>query len=172
MITSETARMLTRYKAWANDIIFATVKALPEGEAEKPRPTLFRTMVHTLNHIYVIDRVFQAHLEGRDHGYTARNTPKPPPLDELWQAVQVCDRWYVELGERLSNEELNELVRFQYIGGGDGEMTRGEILLHVVTHGTYHRGTVADLLNQAQVNPRPTDLTVFVRDVVRKPAPA
>ena len=170
MITSETARMLTRYKAWANEIIFATVQALPEGEATKTRPTLFRNIVHTLNHIYVIDRVFQAHLEGREHGFTARNTPTPPPLDELWQAVQVVDRWYIDHGDRLSNDELGELLRFRFIGGGDGEMTRGEMLLHVVNHGTYHRGTVADLLNQAQVNPRATDLPVFLRDVVRKPS--
>ncbi|HEY0484281.1 MAG TPA: DinB family protein [Kofleriaceae bacterium] len=167
MITTELARMMTRYKAWANEITYATVAALPEGEATKPRPTLFKNMVHTLNHLYVVDRIFEAHLEGRDHGYTARNTPTHPPLDELWRAVQALDRWYVELGERLSNEALAETVRFQFVGGGDGAMTRGEILLHLVNHGTYHRGFVGDMLNQASVKPPATDLTVYLRDVHR-----
>ena len=49
-------------------------------------------------------------------------------------------------------------------------MTRGEILLHLVNHATYHRGFVGDMLNQASVNPPPTDLTVFLRDVHRAPA--
>jgi uncharacterized damage-inducible protein DinB len=170
MITTELARMLTRYKAWANEITFSTVAALPEGEATKPRPTLFKNMVHTLNHPYVIDCIFQAHLEGRPHGFTARNTPTHPPLDELWRAVQAMDRWYVELSDRLSDRELAETVRFQYVGGGDGAMTRGEILLHLVNHATYHRGFVADMLNQAQVKPPATDLTVFLRDIHRAAA--
>ena len=78
--------MLTRYNAWANRLIFDAVAALPPGEAEKPRVGLFKNMVHMLNHNYVIDRIFQAHLEGRGHGYGARNTADYPPLAELWRA--------------------------------------------------------------------------------------
>ena len=78
MMTPRTARMLTRYNAWANKLIFDAVAALPEGEATRPRVSLFRNMVHMLNHNYVIDRMFQAHLEGRPHGYTARNRTSMP----------------------------------------------------------------------------------------------
>src|SRR4051812_31326668 len=106
MITHETARMLTRYKAWANNIVYTTVTALPEGEATKVRPTHFKSMVHTLNHLYVIDQIFQAHLEGRAHGFEARNTPTSPPLDELWRSVKALDRWYIDLSDRLSDADL------------------------------------------------------------------
>jgi len=93
---SRQAQMLARYNAWANKLIFEAVAALPAGEATRPRQTLFKNMVHTLNHNYVIDRIFQAHLEGRPHGYGARNTPDHPPLDELWRTQQELDAWYVE----------------------------------------------------------------------------
>src|SRR6266496_5753248 len=75
MTTLRNARMLTRYMAWTNQRIFDAVAALPEGEATKPRRSVFKNIVHTLNHVYVIDLIFQAHLEGREHGFTARNTP-------------------------------------------------------------------------------------------------
>jgi uncharacterized damage-inducible protein DinB len=78
-VTRGDARTLTRYNAWANELIFGAVAALPEGEATKPRQSVFKNMVHTLNHNYVIDRIFQAHLEGRSHSYTARNTESHPP---------------------------------------------------------------------------------------------
>ena len=52
------ARMLARYNAWANRLIFDAVAALPADEATRPRQTLFKNMVHTLNHNYVIDRIF------------------------------------------------------------------------------------------------------------------
>ena len=44
-------------------------------------------------------------------------------------------------------------------------MTRGEIILHIVNHTSYHRGFAADLFYQVPAKPPTTDLTVFLRDV-------
>jgi uncharacterized damage-inducible protein DinB len=158
------ARTLTRYNAWANELIFAAVAALPEGEATKRRRSVFKNMVHTLNHNYVIDRIFQAHLEGRDHGYSARNTADHPPLAELWREQQEVDRWYLNWSDRISDAELAEKVHFTFVGGGEGAMTRGEILQHLVNHTSYHRGFVAQMMHDAGARPPTTDLTIFLRD--------
>jgi uncharacterized damage-inducible protein DinB len=162
------ARALTRYNAWANELIFAAVAALPEGEATKPRRSVFKNMVHTLNHGYVIDRIFQAHLEGRDHGYSARNTESHPPLAELWRAQQELDRWYVNWSDAISDAALGEKVSFAFVGGGAGVMTRGEILQHLVSHTSYHRGFVAQMMYDVPARPPTTDLTVFLRDAAPK----
>lgn len=164
MITKDTASMLARYNAWANQVIFDAVAALPPGEAEKPRTSLFRNMVHTLNHNYVIDRIFQAHLEGRPHGYAARNTQDHPSLQELRRAQTDVDGWYVRWADEIAEPALDDTVRFQFVGGGDGAMTRGQMLLHVVNHTSYHRGFVADLFYQVPAKPPITDLTVYLRD--------
>jgi uncharacterized damage-inducible protein DinB len=159
-------RTLTRYNAWANRLVFEAVAALPEQETLKPRPGAFRNMVHTLNHIYVIDRIFQAHLEGRDHGYAARNTTEHPPLAELWRAQQELDAWYVDRYDSMPESELNARLEFTFVGGGQGAMTRAEILLHLVNHTTYHRGNVASAIYQVPGSrPPTTDLPVFLRDV-------
>ena len=155
---------LTRYNAWANRLIFDAVAALPPGEAEKPRQGLFKNMVHMLNHNYVIDRIFQAHLEGRPHGYSARNTPDHPPLAELWRAQQDVDAWYVARYDAMNPAELAETVRFTFVGGGEGAMTRAEILLHLFNHTSYHRGFVAEMMYRVPAQPPATDLTVFLRD--------
>ena len=87
----------------SDTVIFEAVAGLPEGEATKERPSLFKNMVHTLNHNYVIDLIWQAHLEGREHGFTARNTPGHPPLAELWRKQQLVDDWYIdEAGPRVA----------------------------------------------------------------------
>ena len=158
------ARLLARYNAWANKLIFDAVAGLPEGEALKPRLSIFRNMVHTLNHSYVIDRIFQAHLQGLEHGYTARNTPDHPPLAVLWRAQQEIDAWYVGWSDALTDAALAETVNFTFVGGGQGAMTRGEILLHVTNHTTYHRGFVADFFYQVPARAPTTDLPVFLRD--------
>ena len=159
------ARTLARYNQWADELMLTAVAALPPGEATKQRPTLFKNIVHTLNHVYVIDRIFQAHLEGRPHGYSARNTAEHPPLTELWRSQRMVDEWYVGWSDRVSERELGERVEFEFVGGGNGAMTRGEMLLHVVNHTTYHRGFAADLFHQVPARPPTTDLTVFLRDV-------
>jgi uncharacterized damage-inducible protein DinB len=160
-------RMLVRYKAWANNITYSTVLALPDGEALRPRPTRFGNMVHTLNHIYVIDDIFKAHLEGRKHGYTARNTKNTPPLEELWQAVRTIDAWYMDYVDMLTEQSLHEMIHFEFVDGGQGAMTREEIVLHVINHGTYHRGFVGDMLYQVPAASPANDLPVFLRDVYR-----
>ncbi|MBI3374909.1 MAG: DinB family protein [Betaproteobacteria bacterium] len=164
MPTRRTVRMLTRYNAWADGLIFDAVAKLPDGEATKPRPSLFKNIVHTLNHNYVIDLIFQAHLEGREHGFTARNTAEHPPLGDLRQAQETLDNWYIAWSDRITDAELDEKVAFTFIGGGEGLMTRAEMLLHVVNHTTYHRGFVADLFYQVPARPPTTDLPVFLRD--------
>ncbi|HEY8069661.1 MAG TPA: DinB family protein [Burkholderiales bacterium] len=158
------ARMLTRYGAWANRLIFDAVAALPEGEAVKPRKSLFRNIVHMLNHNYVIDRIFQAHMEGRAHGYSARNTPDHPPLADLWRAQQEIDAWYVAWSDALSDAALAETVHFTFVGEGEGALTRGEILLHIVNHTSYHRGFVAQMFYEIPARPPTTDLPVYLRD--------
>jgi len=165
MLTPQSARMLTRYNRWANQLIFDAVAALPDGEATKVRATLFKNMVHTLNHNYVIDLIWQAHLEGREHGFTARNTPGHPPLPDLRHKQGAIDDWYIAWSDAQSETALAEPVHFTLIGGNRGVMTRGEILLHIVNHTTYHRGHVADLFYQVPgARPPTTDLPVYLRE--------
>ena len=162
MTTVSRARTIARYRMWADRLTFDAVAALPPGEATKERPTLFKTMVGTLNHNYVIDLVWQAHLEGRDHGFTARNLVLHPELSDLWQAQQAVNRWYIDWSERQSQASLDEVVNFTFIGGEKGSMSRGDILLHVVNHATYHRGWVAEMFFQVPARNPATDLPVFL----------
>ena len=90
-------RLLMRYNAWANARLFEAVAALPAGEASAPRKTIFGTMVQTLNHDYVVDQIWQAHLEGRAHGFSARVT-QPATDDDAARlhrraSVRRRDRW-------------------------------------------------------------------------------
>jgi uncharacterized damage-inducible protein DinB len=49
MMNTQTARMLAQYKARADKLMFESVAALPPGEAEKERRTLFKSIIGTLN---------------------------------------------------------------------------------------------------------------------------
>lgn len=55
-------------------------------------------------------------------------------------------------------------VRLADGGVGAGAMTRGDMLLHVINHKTWHRGYGADMFYQASSRPPAIDLPVFLRD--------
>ena len=166
----ERLSMLMRYKQWADALTFETALALPAEEAFRERPTRWNNIVHTLNHVYVVDDIFKAHLEGRKHNYTHRNTDQTPAAAELWMAVQRMDDWYVAFADNLTESKLDRVVTFEFVGGGEGSMTSEDILLHIVNHTTYHRGLISDMFYQIPVMPLTNDLTVFLRDHYRPAA--
>ena len=73
MSTLRHLHTLTRYTAWTNDLLYAQLAALPEHELLAPRPILFGNILRTLNHVYLMDVVWQAHLQGVPHHLTTRN---------------------------------------------------------------------------------------------------
>lgn len=165
MSLKDTVVMMTRYRAWANARTYEVVTRAPAEEVTRERKTHFSSIAFTLNHVYVIDDIFRAHLTGRQHGYTGRNTVDCPPLAALWQKQQALDAWYVDYAEGLSDAALDEMVTFDFVDGGQGAMTRAEMLLHLATHTQYHRGFVGDMLNQIPIKPIPTDLPVYLREM-------
>ena len=165
MIDVDHARLMARYRMWADQRTFDAVATLPPGEATKERSTLFKTMIGTLNHNYVIDLIWQAHLEGREHGFTARNVVLHEGLAELWTAQQAINQWYIDWSDRQSPKSLGEIVHFRFIGGEHSTMSRGDILLHVVNHATYHRGWVAEMFFQVPARNPTTDLPVYLRSL-------
>jgi uncharacterized damage-inducible protein DinB len=162
---SRNARMLVRYKSWADERIFDSVAALPPGEAEKQRTTLFKTIIGTLNHNYVVDLIWQAHLQGREHGFKARNMVLHADLAELRRAQAAVNAWYIDWTDGQSDASLDEFVDFLFVSGKPGRMRRGDMLLHVVTHAGYHRGWVAERFFDIPAKVLDTDLPVFLGEV-------
>lgn len=140
-------------KAWSNNELFHKLGTV---EAEPYRQTL-NLATRTLNHIYVVDRIFQAHLQGVPHPYETTHTDVTPTLGELQFNVAETDAWYVRYVSDLTNEQLDESIAFRFTDGDAGKMTRGEMLVHIITHGAYHRGNVGQLLKSIEITP-PRDL--------------
>jgi uncharacterized damage-inducible protein DinB len=156
-------QILSRYKAWADDLFLATVSTVPDAELVAPRPIIFGSLIRTLNHSYSMDYVWQCHLLGKPHGLTTRNPQHSPGIAELTQRQRSIDEWYVSYADSITETELEQIIGFDFIGGGSGRMSRREIILHVVNHTTYHRGQAASILYYLGVVPPATDMPVFLR---------
>ena len=149
---TKTLTSLFGYKAWANSELFALLSTLPEKHAEE-----LHSCIRTLNHIYVVDRLFRARLSGEPESFDATNTKETPSLGQLRGDVEATDAWYLKYVSSLGVAEAAEVLDFTFTDGDKGHMSREEILLHVVTHGGYHRGNVGQVLKSIPVVP-PRDL--------------
>jgi uncharacterized damage-inducible protein DinB len=158
MSTIQLLTSLFNYKAWSNNELFGALRLLPESALE------LYPIVRTLNHIYVADSIFVANLQGITHSYTATNTPETPGIADLHVAVQTTDRWYIQYIESISQEKLLEQIEFSFVDGDMGKMSRQEMLMHVITHGSYHRGAVGKLMAQAGIAPPRDIYTRFLQE--------
>ena len=142
-------KSLFGYKAWANEELFTALAMLPAEQV--------RVGLRTLNHIYVVDRLFRAHLAGEPLPFDGTNTSETPLLADLHREVRATDAWYQQYVAGVSDATLAEVIDFSFTDGDKGRMSREEMLMHVTLHGTYHRGNVGQLLKLVPVVP-PRDL--------------
>jgi len=152
-MTMHTIQTLFAQKTWANNELFNLLATVNPGQHAQA----VHTATRTLNHIYVVDRIFQAHLLGSPHGYTATNTDETPELAGLQFSVAETDAWYESYLATVSSAQLGEKISFRFTDGDQGRMSREEMLLHVITHGAYHRGNVGQVLKSISIAP-PRDL--------------
>lgn len=155
-------QMLARYSQWANEVIYDVVANLPEAAIVGPQETTFGSVLHALGHNYAVGAIFQAHLQQRDHSFTTRRVPDTTTFAALRAMQRELDAWYVTWTDEIEQDELDVAVRFRFIDGSEGLMTRRQMLLHVVNHYTFHRGFIVDTLRRMSTTVPATDLTVYL----------
>jgi len=137
---------LLQYKAAADAELLDALGALG-AEASSPD---FQSALRVLNHAHVVDRIFAANLQKRDHACKTTWSSEAPPLSRLAADIRSTDRWYLDYMSHVDPQELEEIVDFTFTDGGHGRMSREEMLAHVITHSGYHRGEVGRLLPQIE----------------------
>lgn len=161
-------RSLLEYNAWANADLFEKVRALPEEEVTKNRVKSLGSILIQLHHIMVIDNIWLAHMEGREHGYKDRRGAPYGTLDEAWEKREALDARLMAYLDGLDQDALEEVVDYQLIESSAGSMSRAMCFTHLVIHGSYHRGWVTDMFCQAGAQQPIPDLTVYERVVREK----
>jgi uncharacterized damage-inducible protein DinB len=140
-------KTLVSYQAWANDALFKALRAMDTARHQAE----FHQAMRLVSHIHIVSEIFAAHLEGRPHGYKIDNTEATPDLEDLHAAISARDQWYLDYLSDASPQQLAEKTGFSFTDGDRGYMSREEMITHVVTHATYHRGEAGRILMQQAI---------------------
>jgi len=119
-------------------------------------------MLRILDHIHVVDRIFQHHLEGKPHDYRAARSETLPAFDHLAEHMKEVDDWYAAYVGDLAPEAFEEALDFVFTSGKPARMTRAQILLHICLHGSYHRGNAGAVLQLKELAPGPDAITDYL----------
>lgn len=149
---------LMRYKRWATNGL-AEVIASNLRRIADPDLVLIRRL---LDHIQTVDEIFGDNLEGRAHGRRAPRSSELPAFETLARKAIVTADWYVSYADLLTPAGRDAIIDFTFSNGAPGRMSRGDMLLHVATHGTYHRGNIGVILQKNGIEPNADRLTDFL----------
>ena len=156
---SSTLVSLFAYKAWANAELHNALATFDVRQY----PAEWDAMLQILDHANVVDRIFQGHLTGAvGSAFHATQSDRIPDLPALREAVSATDGWYLEFVSSVSEERLKQRIPFTFVDGDRGTMSCEEMLLHVITHACYHRGSVGQMLEDLGLDSPPDSLTKFL----------
>jgi uncharacterized damage-inducible protein DinB len=149
---------LIETKRWADrglyDVVSRNFERLSSEEGS--------IMLRILDHIHTVDRIFQHHLQGLPHTFQAPRSATMPPLEALAHSAREVDDWYSSYVRGLASSDFEQPIDFVFTSGKRARMQRGEIILHVCMHGTYHRGNAGAVLQLKGITPSRDSITDYL----------
>lgn len=131
-----------KYKKWANSELLTfgerQLHLLPESDA------VF--FIRILNHTTVVDSLFISRMSETPELYAADNTVETPTYSELKERIESNDSWLVHFSATATPETLSQIIHFTFTDGDHGKLSIEEIMLHLLTHGSNHRGMASRAL--------------------------
>lgn len=137
----QTYSMLAGYNAWANRQLYDAAADLTPDEFVRETGVFFSSMMGTLNHILVADRIWMKRLTGAGEAPAFLDTILFPDLARLRLAREREDRRIADWIESLDEKAL--AGRFTYVTVTDMRTISQRLapaLTHLFNHQTHHRG--------------------------------
>ena len=165
-MTASEIQSLVDFNFWARDRVLDAVSALTPDQFLQDLGSSFGSVRDTLAHIYSAEWIWLARWEG--HSPTSAlsfdDFPDCPKLTDAWRALEQRFRAVVAA---QSGDDLTRIHEYRLLSGQPGKSVVGQMVQHVVNHGTYHRGQVTAMLRQLGATPpRSTDLITYYRETV------
>ena len=152
---------LLDYNSWANDEFFKVILKLSPHEINKQRKSFMNSIRNSLNHLLIMDKIWLANMKKETHTFDHLQTILFEDIDMLWDAKKKEEILIKKYTSNLSEHDLLELVDCELIGGNRVSMSRSMIITHLVMHGGYHRGIIAEMFGQIPLPPIAQDITIW-----------
>ncbi len=160
------ALILYEYNTWANHRLLDAAAQTTPGQFDAAVPGIsFGSLRGTLAHVLSAEIVWRTRCqEGVSPTVLPGEADFPTlgALVERWQAEEAAMRAYLEM---LPKGALDQPVRYTSTKGVAYETLLGQILTHVVNHGTQFRSEAGVVLTGFGYSPGDVDFMFYVREL-------
>lgn len=158
-MNTDDGKKLYRYNAWANRRLFDAASGLTSDQLTQDLGGSFPTVRAVIAHMVLTEWVWLQRWIGV-------NPPGPPAwaaadLPDLVANLSELEKQRSEFLAGLSETALSSRIDFTYLSGAPGSHELQDLLIHVVNHGTFHRGQLTSMIRQLGVAPPSTDFVLF-----------
>ncbi|WP_349729970.1 DinB family protein [Peribacillus frigoritolerans] len=139
------------YHSWANGVIIDRLNELPQHIYHKEIQSGFSSVSKVLSHIYLTDYAWFDIITGKsmDEAMASSNQLRKEVEKKGIEEMKII---FLDLYDRnkalLSTADMEKVIIVDNPYAGFLETSISESVLHVVTHGSYHRGNIATMLRQ------------------------
>ncbi|TWG93760.1 putative damage-inducible protein DinB [Mesorhizobium sp. J18] len=157
-------KMMAAYNTWANRRIYDAAAGLSDEECGRDVGTFFRSMMGTLNHILVADRIWMKRFTGEGDAPTRLDAILHPDLSALRSAREKEDQRIASWIEGLEESTLAGSIAYTTVTNSQRVSQRlAPTLSHFFNHQTHHRGQAHMILSVLGKEPPSLDLAYFQR---------
>ncbi|MEY9866471.1 putative damage-inducible protein DinB [Peribacillus sp. B2I2] len=152
MTHPEPVLKMYNYHVWANGVIIDRLKELPQHIYHKDIQSGFSSVSKVLSHIYLTDYAWFDIISGNSMNEAMASSDQLREVVEK-KSIEEMKKIFLDLSERNkallnSQEDMDKVIVVDNPYAGLLETSISESVLHVVTHGSYHRGNIATMLRQ------------------------
>ena len=174
-------RALYAYNLWANQRMFSVLERLTDAQFTEPVQSSFPSIQESVLHILAAEWIWLKRWTGASPRATVMGSGTAPmmrstlsnggvAIDSL-ATLPGLRRFAAQLEQErqtyfatLLDDDLQARLDYTDMGGAPYSMPLGELMQHVVNHGTYHRGQVTTLLRQVGSETIGLDMVFFFRE--------
>jgi uncharacterized damage-inducible protein DinB len=150
------------YSAWASQRLVDAASRLSPDELTRDFATADRSVLDTLVHLYAADRLWLSRLSGGPNpGFVAPADRSLIVLQNDWPALH--ERWK-KWAREITPQSAQAVLSYTDMRGNPWSQPLWQLVLHVVNHGTHHRGQVSGFLRAMGHSPPPIDLVLYYRE--------
>ena len=140
-------RTFALYNRWANQQLYRAASPLSAEALAEDRGAYFKSLLGTLNHLLVVDRLWIGRLEGVSPRVLHLDEILHGNLPDLLKARQQEDQRIIAHVFALEEEQLAANVDYQTSSGAPQTQPLHQVLSHLFNHQTHHRGQAHAMLS-------------------------
>jgi len=141
--------MMAHYNRWANERVYRAATALPDADWRADQGAFFGSLMGTLNHLLVTDRIWMRRFTGDGPLHTRLDEIVTDDRMELTRLREAEDARIIAFVEGLDEDRIDAPVNYRPLTApGSFTQALGPLLLHLFNHETHHRGQATVLLTR------------------------